>query len=797
MGSTRDAETYRNLVPALCIALGAAALGASPRLRAEEPASRTVRSVVFEGRQWVPEATLRDLAGVEPGSEWSEAAGQEAVRRLASVPWLASVSPPRVAETAEGVEVVFTVRERVLVGEVEFQGNDVFDDPKLLEASGLRTGGPFLDETLREAEMRVLALYHFDGFLLASADAAVVRQEAGKADISFTVVEGKRVPLEEVRIRGAKQVSGEEARSAMGLEPRRLLGLLSKGIYAPELAEEHLDRLRAFYWSRGYLEAEVGFGGLDLALSGRYARVSIDVIEGPLYTLAEARIEGAKLFPARILERELGLPAGIPYQGAAIRDAYIRLLRWYEEHSDILPRIDVERQFDPGARAVVVFRVDESRRHVENGLVTIEGNRITRDRVIRRDVALVPGKHFTAEEVRRTRESLMASGYYDSVEIDDARGSDPERPGIEVRDITITVDEKERMRLFSFGGGVSSGPGGFGLFQVHMPNFDLFRLPAAWNDWRGAFQGGGQVLDIEVVPGARESFYDLRFLEPYFFRSDLALSLDVDTSVLDRDEYIESHVRGSPSLRHFLDGARHASIALSWVADFARIRDLDPDAPPDAIAAEGRTFLSYPRIELRWDARDANYYSGETGLFAKVQADAAGGATGSEVDFARVEATAAYAIGLWDHRPDHRHVLHAGATVGWLAGMGGDDIPLFERWYLGGPSSFRGFRYRDLGPHQGKTPVGGEGLIHGTVRYSFPMVFRELRAFALFDWGDLEGDFSSLSTGRFRTAAGGGLSVRLKLLGRPLPANLYWVKALSSEAGDREEVFQFSVGIRF
>jgi len=757
-----------------------------------------VRSVTFEGRREVPEDTLRALAGIEPGAEWTEERGREALRRLLGVPWLASVSPPRVTAGPEGVDVLFTIREQELVGDIEFDGNEFLEDRKLAESVGLRPGDPFLDETVTEAVERLLALYHAEGFLLASVESIPVARGAGNVvDITFSIAEGRTVFLEEVRVRGARAISEEEAWSAMGLEPRRLLGLISRGLYVPERADEYLARLRSYYRRLGHLDAEVSFGGLEIDPGGRRARVTIDVQEGPQYTLAGARIEGARLFPARLLERELGLGRDVPWSEEAIQEAYLRLVRWYEGHSDVLPRIEVKEILEPGWRMTVVFAVDEARRHVENGTVTITGNAITRDRVIRRHVALVPGQHFTPAEARRTREALLQTGYFESVEVEDSRGSDPERPTVEVRDITVDVKEKEMMRMLYYGGGVSSGRGGYGLLKVRDENFDLFRLPVSLSDWRGAFQGGGQVLEVEIIPGGKESLYRAHFEEPYFFRSDLALTLDGGTSILEREEHTESRLRGAAGVRHYLDRAHRASLSLQWIADLVRIHDLDPAAPPDAVAAEGRALLSYPRAELRWSDRDSNFFSGDTGFLAKLSGDAGGGATGSELDFARVEATAAFGIGLFDRRPDHRHVLEAGVTAGLIEGIGGDEVPLFERWYLGGPSTFRGFEYRRLGPHQGDTPVGGAGLLHGTVRYSMPLYFRELRAFAMFDWGDLESDFGEISTGRFRTAAGGGLSVRLRILGNPLPANFYWMKALSSEAGDEEEVFSFSLGFGF
>jgi outer membrane protein insertion porin family len=177
--------------------------------------------------------------------------------------------------------------------------------------------------------------------------------------------------------------------------------------------------------------------------------------------------------------------------------------------------------------------------------------------------------------------------------------------------------------------------------------------------------------------------------------------------------------------------------------------------------------------------------------------DLADGATGSEVDFLRLASRADLFVNPWGGIPDYRHTLHLAVEIGSIDGLEGGDVPLYERFYLGGPRSFRGFAYRRLGPHQGSTPVGGEGLLHGTVEYSFPLFWRELRGAAFFDWGDLAPTFSRLSTGRFRTAAGGGLEIRLRLLGQSFPVNLYWTKVLASEPEDREEFFSFTLGFFF
>jgi outer membrane protein insertion porin family len=230
------------------------------------------------------------------------------------------------------------------------------------------------------------------------------------------------------------------------------------------------------------------------------------------------------------------------------------------------------------------------------------------------------------------------------------------------------------------------------------------------------------------------------------------------------------------------------------VAEKVSIGHLENDAPADAAEARGSDFLGYPRLELRWDDLEFNYFSGPRGFRASAFADLAASETGSDVEFLRLGTRADFFAGLWDDRPDFRHTLHLGLEVGGMDSLEGGAVPLYERFYLGGPRSFRGFAYRRLGPHDGDTPIGGEGLIRGTVEYSLPLFWREVRAIGLFDWGDLEPSFSSLSTGRFRTAAGGGLEIRLRLIGQQLPVNLYWVQALASEREDREQLFTFTLG---
>ena len=179
------------------------------------------------------------------------------------------------------------------------------------------------------------------------------------------------------------------------------------------------------------------------------------------------------------------------------------------------------------------------------------------------------------------------------------------------------------------------------------------------------------------------------------------------------------------------------------------------------------------------------------------QADYADSVTGSERDFLRLLARADLFWSFGSEEPDYHQVLRASVEAGRIRSLDSKSTLITERYFLGGPRSFRGFAYRGLGPHSGRTPVGGNGMVRGSFEYSLPLYWRELRGVALFDWGELAPNFSKLSTGRFRTAVGGGLRVRLHLVGQPLPANFYWVEAVGKEREDRERLFLFSLGYTF
>ena len=686
-----------------------------------------------------------------------------------------------------------------VVTRLDLVGNEALSEGDLRKLLSTRVGQPLhrpgLKEDLRALEMA----YADDGFLLAQVDVSIDEPIAGRAVVRFSIVEGQRVGIDRVHVvrigashtEESAAISDAEIQQVLSLEPARLGGLLERGAYRPHAVQAGLQQLRQLYRSRGWLDAEVGLGGVETDASKRWVTVEVIVEEGRRYPFGEPVLEGAGLFPAELLLGELDIEPGEPYSGEAVESARRALVRWYQERSDRIPTVRATIRYTESDEIVPVFQIDESL-HRYVGRVEISGNQTTQDRVIRQHARVEPGEPLTLIELDRTAERLRALGIFETVAVQTReRADDPT-----THDVLIDVVEKERLLRWQLGGGAASGQGEIGYLLLEHPDLDIFRLPSDWSDWSDAFTGGGQRLSLEVVPGNRESLYRLAFLEPYLFSSDRTLSLEVGTTQFDYGSYDEKRLQARMVVRQFLDEDHRLSAALGYHFEEVEIDDVDGSTPATVLLDRGHRNLAYPRLSLGWSDLTHDAYSGPAGIFAEARLDFADSALGSSADFTRVELEGDGFLKLFDDDPIRAHRLHLGISGGWMAPHENDRIPFYELFASGGPDSIRGFRYRGVGPHEGHTAVGGAAWLEGTVEYSMPLFLPEVRGVASFDWGAVEEDFGDLSGGRLRTAAGLGLELRFPLFGEVVPVNLYWTQALSSEEGDREQVFTFTLGYR-
>ncbi len=780
------------LIPRLILAAASWLLLPLPgQSMAGEKENPVIDRVEFPGRSWLPQEELLKTSGLKPGKKWTPEAGRRAVENLLKHKFIESVALPRVSSAAGKPTVIrIQIVELPLLGEIRIRGNSALARQKLREALGCEEGAPFRQEMLEDSKEDLEQACQEDGFLFAKVDAEARTLGPGRMGLYFDITEGDRASIREVITIGNSELTRDEIIEISGLRPERIFGVVQKGYFVPHKLGDSLEKLRLFYRSRGNLDSKVGLKDISINSSLRDVRITLEVREGPRYRLQELRFEGNQIFGDKILSESIEFEPGRFYSGSTVEELRRSLVRIYQERSDRIPAVAAQLLYTGETELAVVFKIDE-REHLFVRKVEISGNTRTRDRVIRRHSSLISGEPLSLIEMDDTLKRLRATGLFSDVSLS---ATDTGVPGR--KDLKIEVEERDTVGRWDIGGGASSGEGEVGYFRLEHTNFDLFALPKSLGDWSNAFVGGGQSIYTEIIPGNVESRYTFGFHEPYFFSTSRALTMRAGSQIFRRGSYDENRFTIEPEIRQYLDSEHQLSLSLGWRLDDVRIDEVDPGAPGAISTAQGDALLSYPRLSLRYLDLENNSYGGPQGVLAECKLDLADSLTGSDNDFTRCTISADYYKPLFDRYADLRHLLHLGVEAGWINSSAGD-LPFYENFFLGGPHNFRGFEYRELGPHDLGEPIGGGSLLRGTVEYSAPLLSREIRGLVLFDWGLLEDDISDFSGSRIRTAAGAGFQFRFPFLGQVLPVNLYWTKALSKMQGDQPEVFSFTLGYTF
>ena len=349
-------------------------------------------------------------------------------------------------------------------------------------------------------------------------------------------------------------------------------------------------------------------------------------------------------------------------------------------------------------------------------------------------------------------------------------------------DLDIDVTEGRTGRLM-FGAGVNSNNGIVGNAVLQEDNFDIMRPPRSWADivngyaWRGA----GQSFRLEAQPGNQVSRYVASWNDPFFMRTDY--NLGVSGFYFNRfyNEWTEDRLGGRISVGRLINEYWSGSVALRL--EDVGIRNIPVGAPTDLTSVAGSNFLSTVGFTLSNDTRD-NAFIPSQGHFFEGQFEQAFG----QFTYSRVETSASQYFTVRERADGFgKHIVQLYGSVAWT----GSDTPIFERYYAGGYSSFRGFAFRGVSPVKSGTRVGGNFMALGTAEYMLPLTANDqIRAVAFTDFGTVQQDVGFED---FRVSAGLGFRLVIPAMG-PAPIAFDFAWPLHDQKTDTRRMFSFYVG---
>jgi outer membrane protein insertion porin family len=784
--------------------------------------------IKFVGPASVSEQFIRANLRVKAGDIYLPNSTQDDVHSLYGTGQFDNIRVTADAADGGGVILTFIVQAHPRVTEIKLNGNKKVSDSKLKKKITVKVGDPLDEQKLFTDVQEMKKLYEKYGHPDTQIKYVVNTDEnAGRSSVTFEIVESPKVKIQKIEFIGAAAFSQKQLIGQLKTSRHRWYSWITgSGVFKQDDFDDDRDRLVDFYRNHGYLDFEIKDVRLDHPKENILI-IRFYVYEGRQYKVGSVKFTGNAIFnDATIraglqanfayehLKGKLGAhgfvmdvgdiftPDGLEKDTQALEDfygskGYIDVSQGQTLRVIRIPNVDT-------GTMDLEFQIDEGQiSYVEK--INIRGNLKTKDKVIRRELAISPGETFDMVRVKISKQRLEGLDYFDKVETQ----SEPTDPPIAGRkNLDVDVEEKNTGNL-TFGAGFSTVDSLVGYVELTQGNFDLFHPPN--------FTGGGQKFRLKVQLGLERQDYEMSFIEPWFLNRKLSFSVDLYRHQLDfespnnifdetrtgmklgltralwSDFFIGSVSYTIEDVGISLNGGFHGNeTVLTPPHDILQV----PQNVPQAILDEtGDHFYQRLGASLAYDTRNSTQLSNH-GQRTEFTAEFSSG----DQTYYKLEAkTSWFFPGLFKG-----HVIQLVGQARTAQSLGSGDVPFYDRYYLGGLYNLRGFKYRNIGPRDPNfglnplmpnEPIGGDSSWFGSLEYSLPIFEKDgglgVRFALFYDVGSVSAQPYSLS-GQYDDNWGLGFRLNIPHLG-PLRLD-YGVPIHHDSFNGGGGQFQFGVG---
>ncbi|MCB9536302.1 MAG: outer membrane protein assembly factor BamA [Myxococcales bacterium] len=764
----------------LCVALlGAGGLLGAPAARAQA-ITPTIDEVRVEGNRRSEADAILGVVQSRAGTVLDRARVRGDIRAIFLLGFYTDVQVD--LTRVDGKEVLtFRVVEKPSIRNVVYEGNDELDDDELGEVVDIKAYGILdLAKVNRNAE-KIRDLYVEKGYFLAEVDWEVVDLPDNQVDVVFKVTEKQEVKVARITIVGNKQLSDAYIKERLETREGGFLSFLTgAGSFQTEAFSRDQLRINQFYYDQGYIKARTGTPRVELSPDKSELFLTIPVEEGERYKTGEVDVTGDFLaeHPKDEVMGLVTLKKGEWFSSTQLRDTINAIGELYKDEGYAYVNIVPNTLVDDEKRIVDLSIDIEKGNKVRIGRIRIQGNTRTRDKVIRREMRIYEGEYYSSSGLRRSERLITRLGFFETVNITTNRGA-------EEGTMDVLVDVKEKPTgTFQIGAGFSSIESFVAQAQIAQNN--LF--------------GRGQSLSLQATLSKIRTIANVRFADDYFLDTKVRFATNVYRFETNFEDFTRESLGGDLTLGYPLSD--DWSVAVTYTLEQVDVRlggfgSSRAAVPIANLFNNGLT--SSLRFSLFYDTRNNRLFP-SSGIFASASAENANEFLGSENLFTRYQVRGRYYYDL-----GFDITLKLNAQWGLITSPLRTGVPIFERFFVGGPLTVRGFRRNTLGPtigvpdaarpDSGTEPfnIGGTEQWIGNAEVEFPIFQRVgIRGVLFLDGGnafdrrdDVTDKFSEL-----RYSWGFGI----RWFSPIGPLRFEWGFPFAPREDEESSVFDFSIG---
>ena len=669
---------------------------------------------------------------------------------------------------AVGCRSVLPIQEPERPFDLVFEGNEKLSRSTLSERLALDLedfeNSGFRRAYADDAAFTLATVYESAGFPFSRIEYTLEPGE--RPSLSFAISEGPRTVLRKVDFKGLMVLTPQNFYEALPTERSTLLrGSLP--FFARRDIEKALSALEDRYIELGYLDAQLELESQDYSADRRSASIVVTVNEGSRYEVGEAHIRATDL-PAQLAEAceealQGMLAADHVFRQRTAFELRGRLIELLTSRGYATPVIEVtQTPRDADFKVDIVFDLAAGP-VVRISKIRFPDNLRTRETFLRSRMELSEGDVFDATKVRNSVRRLYETGLFSRVTID------LEESESEKRELTVALEEVATGEFF-----IEPGYGSYERTRLSLG----YRKRNLW--------GSGRLLRVESTLAELAQRAAVTLTDPWFLGSDLSADLSVR---YDRRR-LPSYTQEDLGAGVFWTREWNPQHATTFGYQFRRSRALDIRVFDSAVEeALNNLNVSSVQVSQLMDTRD-NFFLPTRGWFNQLTLELGDGALGSELDFIRSSLRTSTYVRLTDST-----ILASAFRTGVIVTTSDSEtVPFQERFFNGGQTTVRSFRFNELGPSDANgEQLGGEAFLTANLELRQEVGSR-VQVAGFVDLGNVTGrheDYFEFQD--IEWAIGAGLRYLLPI--GPVRLDLGWNPAPSS--GDPDFVLHLSVGMAF
>ncbi len=724
-----------------------------------EGSEEIIYKITVLGNVKVEEGVIRGAVKSRERGPFSADQVREDLRAIFHLGYFSDVQVD-IKATPKGREIIFIVMEKPSIKEILITGNQKVKLDDIKEKVTLTTRSILNLEKVKENSEQIRRLYFSKGYYGVKVEHKIDYLETNEVVVTFQIEEGVKGHIKKIVFKGNKRIKSSELKKIMQTKQRNIFSIITKtGILDEDILKNDIQIITAYYIDNGYLDVKILEPRIDLQDPKRI-QIEIEIGEGSQYRIGDIDFKGDVLTTKEDLFRTIKVKRNDIYSTSAIRRDIHTLTEKFSNQG--YANVEVSPLTATDAQNLLVhltFEI-EKKRQVSFEKIQVVGNTKTRDKVIRRELQVAEGELYSATGLSKSRDRLKRTGFFKEVELTTSRGSTEEKTNLEVK-----VEEAPTGAL-SLGIGYSSIENVIG--QAFISDRNLFGL------------GYHGLLKFRL--GSETSDLRFSFTDPYFLGYNFAGGIDLYHENREFDTY--SYRISGGDLRFGKELTETLRADILYKLEKIKVSDVTADASRYIKEQEGKRLTSALSFTLSMDTRN-DFYNPTKGGRHSLYIQNAGGILGGDNYFVKGVADTSWFFPL-----PLKMVLNLRGRVGWIEPYGGRKLPIYEKFYVGGLNTVRGFEYGMAGPYdENKEPLGSEKMVSFQSELIFPLASEiGLKAAIFWDVGKGFDRFKDITP--LKTGAGAGI----RWFSPFGPIHIDLGINLNPKPGEKRRVFDFTFG---